>query len=99
MENQDKKFTSVSIPTQLFKKIEKRIKGTGFTSVSSYVIYVLREILAEESGSSTVGNRKEKKDEKEESSFAEATEDKKKEPFSKEDEEKIKDRLKNLGYL
>ncbi len=43
-----KKFTTVSIPTPLFKKIEQRIKDTGFTSVSSYVAYVLREIIAEE---------------------------------------------------
>ncbi len=44
----EKKFTTVSIPTPLFKKIEERIKGTGFTSVSGYVTYVLREIVAEE---------------------------------------------------
>ncbi len=71
--NEEKKFTTVSIPTPLFKKIEERIKGTGFTSVSSYVTYVLREIIAE--------------DEKEE------------EPFSKEDEERVKERLRALGYL
>ena len=69
----EKKYTTVSIPTTLFKKIEERIKGTGFTSVSSYVTYVLREIIAE--------------DEKEE------------EPFSKEDEERVKERLRALGYL
>ncbi len=44
----EKKFTSVSIPVPLFRKVEERIKGTGFTSVSSYVTYVLREIIAEE---------------------------------------------------
>ena len=71
---EEKKYTTVSIPTPLFKKIEERIKGTGFTSVSSYVTYVLREIVAEE-----------KSDEDE--------------PFSKEDEERIKKRLRALGYL
>ncbi len=69
----EKKYTTVSIPTPLFKKIEERIKGTGFTSVSSYVTYVLREIIAE--------------DEKSE------------EAFSKEDEERVKERLRALGYL
>jgi len=44
----EKKYTTVSIPAPLFKKIEERIEGTGFTSVSSYVTYVLREILAED---------------------------------------------------
>ncbi|MFQ6051851.1 MAG: CopG family transcriptional regulator [Candidatus Hydrothermarchaeota archaeon] len=47
-EKEEKKFTTVSIPTPLFEKIKKRIEGTGFTSVSSYVTYVLREIVAEE---------------------------------------------------
>ena len=66
-----KKFTVVSIPTPLFKKIEEKIKGIGFTSVSSYVTYVLREIVAEEE----------------------------EEPFSKEDEERVKARLRALGYI
>jgi Arc/MetJ-type ribon-helix-helix transcriptional regulator len=69
-----KKFTTVSIPTLLFRKVEERIKGTGFTSVSSYVTYVLREIAAEE-------------DEEAEK------------PFTKEDEERVKARLRALGYI
>ncbi len=73
MKEKQKKFTTVSIPTPLFKKIEERIKGTGFTSVSSYVTYVLREIVAEE--------------------------EEKEEPFTKEDEERVKARLRALGYI
>ena len=69
-----KKFTTVSIPAPLFRKVEERIKGTGFTSVSSYVTYVLREIVAEE-------------DEEAEK------------PFTKEDEERVKTRLRALGYI
>jgi Arc/MetJ-type ribon-helix-helix transcriptional regulator len=42
------KHTTISIPKSLYKKIERRIKSTGFRSVSEYVIFVLREILAEE---------------------------------------------------
>lgn len=72
-EEENKKFTTVSIPTPLFKKVEERIKGTGFTSVSSYVTYVLREIVTE--------------DEEEE------------EPFSEEDKERVKERLRALGYI
>lgn len=68
----DKKFTTVSLPTFLIKKIKKRIKNSGFPSVSSYVAYVLREIEAS-------GNKKQ--------------------AFSKKDEEKIKKKLKDLGYL
>jgi Arc/MetJ-type ribon-helix-helix transcriptional regulator len=72
MAGDEKKFTTVSIPIPLFKKIEERIKGTGFTSVSSYVAYVLREVVAEEDEA---------------------------EPFTKEDEKRVKDRLRALGYL
>jgi Arc/MetJ-type ribon-helix-helix transcriptional regulator len=42
-----KTFTSVSLPTHLIDKIKKRIEHTGFTSVSSYVEYVLRTVEAE----------------------------------------------------
>jgi metal-responsive CopG/Arc/MetJ family transcriptional regulator len=66
------KWTPISIPTPLFEKIDKFIKGTGFPSVSSYATYVLREIVSDERDKS--------------------------EPFSKEDEAKIRGRLRKLGY-
>ena len=69
-----KKFTTVSIPIPLFRKIEGRISGTGFTSVSSYVTYVLREIVAEEEEESN-------------------------EPFTQKDEDRVKARLRALGYI
>lgn len=68
------KFTTVSIPIPLFKKIEKHIAETGFTSVSSYVTYILREIIASSDKPS------------DDSSV-------------QEDQKKVKDRLKALGYL
>ena len=71
---EEKKFTTISIPTPLAEKIKKRIKGTGFTSLSSYVTYVLREVLS-------------------------GMEEEHDEAFSKEDEERVKDRLRALGYL
>ncbi len=70
----EKKQISIQIPTTLANKIKKRIKGTEFASISSYVTYVLREILSE-------------------------TEEKTEETFTKEDEEKVKTRLRALGYL
>ena len=69
----EKEFTSVSIPTSLYKKIEEKIKGTDISSVASYVAKVLRESLAREEDN--------------------------KEVFTPEEEEKIKDRLKALGYI
>lgn len=41
-----RKHTTVSIPICLYKKIEKKIEGTGFSSVSEWVTYVLREVIA-----------------------------------------------------
>lgn len=69
----EKEFTDISIPTSLYKKIEEKIKGTEFSSVSSYVTKVLREKLAQEEKSTEV--------------------------FTPEEEEKIKERLKALGYI
>ena len=37
---------AVTIPEDVYKKIEGRIEGAGFDSVSDYVTYVLREVLA-----------------------------------------------------
>ena len=73
-EKDDIKYTTISIPTPLAEKIKKRIKGTGFNSLSSYVTYVLREVIS-------------------------GSEEETDEAFSKEDEEKVKDRLRALGYL
>jgi len=73
-EKDEKKYTTISIPTPLAEKIKKRIEGTGFNSLSSYVTYVLREVI---------------------SGIEEGAD----EGFSKEDEERVKDRLRALGYL
>ncbi|MFH1328392.1 MAG: CopG family transcriptional regulator [Candidatus Bathyarchaeota archaeon] len=43
--------TTVSIPTVLAEKIKKKCEGTGFNSVSSYVTYVLRQVLSSYPGS------------------------------------------------
>ena len=69
----DKEFTTVSLPTSLYKKIEEKIKGTEITSVASYIGKVLREHFAKEDASPEV--------------------------FSQEEEEKVKERLKALGYI
>lgn len=44
-------FTSISIPTTLFRKVEEHIANTGFPSVSGYVAYILRTLLSEKSNS------------------------------------------------
>ena len=42
----ERKHTTITIPKLLYEKIKKRIKKTGFTSVSDYVTYVLREVVS-----------------------------------------------------
>ena len=44
------KYTTVSIPKPLEEKIKKYIKNTGFSSTSSFVVFVMREVLAENTG-------------------------------------------------
>ncbi len=51
------RYTTVSIPEPLNKKVKKLIKGTAFPSVSSFVIFVLREVLANKTGSSSLPDR------------------------------------------
>lgn len=43
----DKEKTIISIPNQLSKKIESQIRNTDIKSVSEYVTFLLRLILAE----------------------------------------------------
>jgi len=40
------RYTTVSIPITLYNRIKDLIKDTGFTSVSQFVTYVLREVVA-----------------------------------------------------
>jgi Arc/MetJ-type ribon-helix-helix transcriptional regulator len=70
-----RRHTTVSIPITLYNKIKEFIQETGFTSVSDYVTYVLREVVTMHETS------------------------KRSEPFSDEDRERIKQRLKALGYI
>jgi metal-responsive CopG/Arc/MetJ family transcriptional regulator len=50
MENkkQIRKYTTITIPYPLFKRISKRIENTGFSSVSDYVTYILRETIIDQ---------------------------------------------------
>lgn len=78
MSDEDHKveYTTVSIPKPLAEKIKERMRGTGFASVSSYVTYVLRQVI---------------------SSIEQ--EEREKQAFSKEEEDKVKQRLRDLGYI
>jgi Arc/MetJ-type ribon-helix-helix transcriptional regulator len=42
---QKSRHTTISIPLPLYKSIRQLIKGTGFTSASDFVTFVLRDVL------------------------------------------------------
>lgn len=71
----ERKHTTITIPKPLFEKIKQRIENTGFTSVSDYVTYVLREVISS------------------------LEEENKERVYTKEEEKKVKERLRALGYL
>ncbi len=46
-ERRSSRYTTVSIPVPLYNRIRELIRGTGFSSVSQFVTYILREVVAE----------------------------------------------------
>jgi Arc/MetJ-type ribon-helix-helix transcriptional regulator len=71
---QDEEKRALLLPARLYDQIEERVKGTDFSSVDEYVIFVMEEVLKEE------GQEKES-------------------ALSDEEEEEVKKRLRDLGYL
>jgi len=65
---------TLKIPRPLYNKIGRIIEGTGYNSVTDFVVYVMRDLM------SMYG-------------------DMEKGTFSAGEIDKIKERLKNLGYL
>jgi metal-responsive CopG/Arc/MetJ family transcriptional regulator len=45
--SEKRKYTTITIPTRLFEKLQDKIRRTGFSSVSDYVTYILRETVSE----------------------------------------------------
>ncbi len=45
-----RRHTTITIPTELYQKLQEMIRGTGFASVSEYATYVLREVAALKKG-------------------------------------------------
>lgn len=73
----DSNDVDISLPKEVAEKLKQRAKSSGFSSLSSYVTYILRQVI------SNIEAENQEKDKK----------------TSKEDEEKVKDNLKGMGYL
>lgn len=53
-------YGTISLPLPLIEKIKKRIGGTGISSVSAYVAFVLRQILSSPSSKGEFSKEEEK---------------------------------------
>ena len=59
-ENDNKvKYGTISLPMPLIDKVKDKIKGTGMPSVSSYVNFVLRQVLSSESKDGMISKKEE----------------------------------------
>jgi len=47
MPDSKRRHTTISIPQPLFDRIEELIEGTGFNTVSAFVTYVMRQVVAD----------------------------------------------------
>jgi Arc/MetJ-type ribon-helix-helix transcriptional regulator len=48
----DKSDVTIKIPRQLYEKLQVVIGGTGFHSVTEFIVYVLRDLISTEAASS-----------------------------------------------
>ena len=44
----EEKTKAVSLPAELYSRIEERAKATGFSSTDDYIAFVLEEVVKEE---------------------------------------------------
>jgi len=44
-DKKERKHTTITIPKKLYEKMERMIEDTGFSSVSSFVTFVMREVV------------------------------------------------------
>ena len=40
-----KRYTTISIPRELYTRVDKMIEGTGFRSTTEYIVYLVRQAV------------------------------------------------------
>lgn len=79
----------INIPDELAKKIEERVKNSGeFSSVEEYVNYVLTEVIKQSSQTNAIDQASQPGDTPQPQQV-----------YTKDQEQQVKKRLQNLGYL
>lgn len=75
---------TIKIPRSLYNRLRQIIDGSGFDSVTDFVVYVLRDLVASDRAKSGAS-----------AGVGEAT----REGLTQEEIEAVRKRLKSLGYL
>jgi Arc/MetJ-type ribon-helix-helix transcriptional regulator len=75
---------TIKIPRALYNRLREIIEGSGFDSVTDFVVYVLRDLAASERGKTGVST---------------GVGDQGKEGLTQQEIEAVRKRLKSLGYL
>ena len=73
---------TIKIPRALYRRLQEIIGGSGFDSVTDFIVYVLRDIASTPKGSKPPARKSGET-----------------EQLTMEEVEKVRQRLKNLGYL
>ena len=45
---EEQKSKAVSLPAELYSRIEERAKSTGFNSIDDYIVFILEEVIKDE---------------------------------------------------
>ena len=45
---EERKSKVVSLPVELYSRVDERAKSTGFNSIDDYVVFILEEVIKEE---------------------------------------------------
>ena len=45
---EEQKSKAVSLPAELYGRVEERAKSTGFNSIDDYVVFILEEVIKDE---------------------------------------------------
>jgi uncharacterized protein Smg (DUF494 family) len=84
--SQGQDISSIRLPRQIIERIERRLRNSEFQTVEDYAAFVLDQVLSELEEDGSV-------------SGSSGSQTKQVDVFSKEDQEDVEQRLRDLGYI